>query len=205
MDGDSFYIEIRIFGIDAPENAQTCKDAEGRDYPCGKVASDTMKALIRGKNVNCDKQDQDTKNGRPVAICYVDGADIGAIMVDRGLAVAYRKYSDKYVYNEERAKSAKLGLWAGTFEMPWDYRSRMRNGASMLVLSPGACPPSPPDPISSGCDIKGNISNKRGHPHIYHLPGSSSYDSVEITPSKGERYFCSEQEAIACGWRKPGG
>ena len=207
VNGDSFNIEVRIFGIDTPESRQTCKNSEGRDYPCGAIASEAMKALIKGKTVNCEKRDQDKKNGRPVAVCYVDGKDIGAIMVERGLAVAYRKYSDKYVEHEERAKAEKRGLWAGTFEMPWDYRARThRVTTSMLAAaSPVACPSSPPDPISSGCEIKGNISNKRGNPRLYHLPGSPSYGDVVITPSKGERFFCSEEEAIACGWRKAGG
>ncbi|HWI67434.1 MAG TPA: thermonuclease family protein [Nitrospiraceae bacterium] len=68
------------------------------------------------------KRDQDTKYGRPVAVCYSDGLDVGA-MVDRGLAVAYRDYSLKYVPNEERAQAARRGPWAGTFETP-TYRTR---------------------------------------------------------------------------------
>jgi endonuclease YncB( thermonuclease family) len=120
IDGDSFNIEIRIFGIDAPEPGQTCKDAEGLNYPCGRIARDAMAELLKGKTVRCEW---------PVAICYSDGLDVGAEMVDRGLAVAYRRYSLKYVPNEERAKAAKRGLWAGTFETPRDYRARAFGGA----------------------------------------------------------------------------
>jgi endonuclease YncB( thermonuclease family) len=124
IDGDSFNIEIRIFGIDAPEPGQTCKDAEGFNYPCGRIARDAMAELLKGKTVLCEKQGQDTKYGRPVVVCYSDGLDVGAEMVDRGLAVAYRRYSLKYVPNEEQAKAAKRGLWAGTFETPREYRAR---------------------------------------------------------------------------------
>jgi endonuclease YncB( thermonuclease family) len=205
VDGDSFNIEIRIFGIDAPEPGQTCKDAHGLNYPCGRQARDSMAEMLRGKTVRCEKQDQDTKNGRPVAICYADNVDVGAAMVDRGLAVAYRDYSLKYVPNEEQARAAKRGLWAGTFEMPRDYRARTLGGgnASLLIpSSPGTCPPPPPDPRPPQCAIKGNIGGQRGQPRIYHMPGSRGYDAVVIAPAKGERYFCSEQEALACGWRK---
>jgi hypothetical protein len=80
VDGDSFNIEIRIFGIDAPEPGQTCKDAQGLNYPCGRIARDTMAELLKGKTVRCEKQDMDTKYGRPVAICYSDGLDVGAEM-----------------------------------------------------------------------------------------------------------------------------
>ena len=198
VDGDSFNIEIRIFGIDAPESRQTCKDAKGGDYPCGQRANEAMEKLLSGNTVYCEKVDQDTRYGRPVAICIADGVDVGAAMVDQGLAVAYREYSDKYVPNESRAKAAKRGLWAGTFEMPWDYRKRIRSGLPLLpAASSGACPPPPAE--GSECKIKGN-KGKSGR--IYHVPGSRSYESVKLN-KKGERYFCSVQDAIACGWRKP--
>src|SRR4030088_1452190 len=68
--------------------------------------------------------------------------------------------------------------------------------------SPGTCPPPPPDPRPPQCAIKGNIGGQRGQPRIYHMPGSRGYEVVVIAPAKGERYFCSEQDALACGWRK---
>jgi endonuclease YncB( thermonuclease family) len=196
VDGDSFDIEIRLFGIDTPEAGQTCKGPTGVDYPCGRIASDAMAALLDGKTVVCEKQDQDTRHGRPVAICYADGVDVGAEMVERGLAVAYRKYSDKYVAHEKRARDAKRGLWAGTFEWPWDYRARKR--LPTVLSLPASCPPPTTDPA---CRIKGNIS-KAGR--IYHKPGSRDYEKVSIEPARGERYFCTEAEAVQCGWRKPG-
>src|SRR4030088_3096314 len=138
VDGNSFNIEIRIFGIDAPEPGQTCKDAQGLSYACGRIARDAMAELLKGRTVHCEKKDQDTKYGRPVAICYSDGLDVGAAMVDRGLAVAYRDYSLKYVPNEEQAKAARRGLWAGTFEMPRDYRARTLGGGNATLLIPRA-------------------------------------------------------------------
>jgi hypothetical protein len=53
---------------------------------------------------------------------------------------------------------------------------------------------------SDGCVIKGNV-NTRGE-RIYHVPGQRYYDETRISPSHGERWFCSEQEARAAGWRR---
>ena len=52
-----------------------------------------------------------------------------------------------------------------------------------------------------GCDIKGNISLNTGE-RIYHVPSQEHYAETIITPSKGERWFCSEEAASAAGWRK---
>jgi endonuclease YncB( thermonuclease family) len=201
IDGDSLNMQIRLFAIDTPEADQTCKDHEGRGYPCGRIASDALARLLRDKIITCEIKTRD-RYGRPVGICYADDVDIGGALVDQGLAVAFRRYSDKYVANEERARAAKRGLWAGTFEMPWEYRERKRResaAARALPQLPG-CPPEP-HPLPAECAIKGNVS---ANGRIYHMPGSRDYDKVVIDPAKGERYFCSEEEARACGWRKPG-
>lgn len=204
VDGDSFTIQIRLHGIDAPEARQTCKSESGRDYPCGQKANDALMKMTHGKVVSCEKKDQDTKYGRPVAVCYADGVDLGAAMVAQGWAVAYRKYSNDYVQQEEQARIAKRGMWAGTFEMPDAYRSRLNNPAvpqnstRLLSRDHSTCPP-PPD--SPECMIKGNIG-KNGR--IYHMPGSPAYQKTVISPGKGERYFCSERDAVACGWKRSG-
>jgi len=199
IDGDSLNMQIRLFGIDTPEAHQICKDAQARGYPCGQVASDALASLVRDKIISCEVKTRD-RYGRPVAICYADDVDIGGVLVDQGLAVAFRRYSDKYVAHEERARAAKRGLWAGTFEMPADYRARRRKQSkAQRMLAPGC--PREPNPPSDECIIKGNVSRTG---RIYHMPGSRDYDKVVINRDKGERYFCSEEEARACGWRKPG-
>ena len=55
--------------------------------------------------------------------------------------------------------------------------------------------------LSGSCNIKGNISMRTGE-RIYHVPGGEFYDATVINPGKGERWFCSEDEARAAGWRK---
>ncbi|TCL62943.1 succinoglycan biosynthesis protein exoi [Rhizobium sp. BK251] len=54
---------------------------------------------------------------------------------------------------------------------------------------------------ANGCNIKGNISINTGE-HIYHVPGQEDYSTTKISPQYGERWFCSESEARAAGWRR---
>jgi hypothetical protein len=111
-------------------------------------------------------------------------------MVRVGAAWVYRQYVvDESLFDEENdARAARRGIW-GLSEAqqvePWNWRRGLnRTGA-----------------IPDGCNIKGNI-NRKGD-HIYHAPGRSSYGATKINESKGERWFCSEEEAIAAGWRAP--
>lgn len=124
IDGDTIEIHgerFRLFGIDAPESKQLCKSAAGKSYRCGQVAANALSDLIGRKTVTCEKKDID-RYRRIVAVCSVNGRDLGADLVARGLAVAYVKYSKSYVPQQTKARKAHLGLWAGAFEMPWDWR-----------------------------------------------------------------------------------
>ena len=124
IDGDTIEIHgepFRLFGIDAPESKQLCKGATGEPYRCGQVAANALGDLIGGKTVSCEKRDLD-RYKRIVAVCSVKGRDAGAYLVAKGLAVAYVKYSKIYVSQQSAARKARLGLWAGPFEMPWDWR-----------------------------------------------------------------------------------
>jgi hypothetical protein len=108
-------------------------------------------------------------------------------MVAAGWAVAYRAYSSNYVTQEAQAKRAHAGLWSMQFKMPAEVRREAR-------ASVGA-----QQPPNSACAVKGNISS-RGQ-RVYHLPGSRAYPDVRINTGAGERWFCSEGQATAAGWR----
>ena len=86
-------------------------------------------------------------------------------------------------------EAARLGIWAGSFVMPWDWRRGQR-----------IVPPATGQTRPQGCDIKGNI-NARGE-RLYHVPGGRWYDQTRIDESRGQRWFCSEEEARAAGWRR---
>jgi endonuclease YncB( thermonuclease family) len=193
IDGDTIDIRktrIRLHGIDAPENGQPCGDAAGMAYTCGSKAAFALADRIGQGNVTCEARDRD-RYGRIVAVCFLatTGEDLNAFMVRSGWALAYREYSSAYVDDEDAARQAKRGLWAGTFTPPWEYRNRTRTAKPAT---------SPTD--SGECLIKGNIS-KSGR--IYHVPGSRWYSRTRIDRSRGERWFCSEAEARAAGWRAP--
>jgi endonuclease YncB( thermonuclease family) len=125
IDGDTIDVHgthIRLNGIDAPESKQTC-EANGQTYACGEQATEALIVLLGARPVECAERGKD-RYQRIIATCQVDSTDVGGWMVEHGWAVAYRKYSLDYVSAEDRARSAKLGIWAGTFDMPEDWRRR---------------------------------------------------------------------------------
>ncbi|WP_306115380.1 MULTISPECIES: thermonuclease family protein [unclassified Roseovarius] len=187
IDGDTLDVggvRVRLHGIDAPEVGQTCQTAEGKDWDCGTWVSREVRAQFQGVVASCDPVEKD-RYGRIVATCRVDGRDMGRGLVQRGMAVAYRKYSRAYVADERAAKRANAGLHAGAFQRPSQHRK------SNIKQAPV------PD---QACIIKGNISGKGTR--IFHVPGQQYYDATRIRADKGERWFCSEAEARAAGWRK---
>jgi endonuclease YncB( thermonuclease family) len=125
VDGDSFragHVEIRLYGIDAPEYRQTCSDGN-KAQPCGRLALDALSKLIGNKDVACTIIDRD-RYGRQVSVCRDGKVEINREMVRLGWAVAYRKHALDYVGTERVAKLAKRGIWAWAFEMPEAYRAR---------------------------------------------------------------------------------
>lgn len=175
-------VRVRLHGIDAPELGQLCGAPAGGAWACGDWALTAARDLYDGRAARCDSLDRD-RYGRVVARCHVAGEDMGARLVAIGAAQAYRRYSHDYVAAENKARVLGTGLWAGDMVAP--EKARRITGA--------------PDPAPEGCAIKGNLS---GNGRIYHLPGQDFYDRTTIREGRGERWFCSEAEARAAGWRR---
>ena len=128
IDGDTIILnseKIRFYGIDTPEIKQTCADKHGHTYLCGVKAKLELEKIIGSKKISCIKKTKD-RYKRSISICYVDENDINSLMVKRGWALAYRKYSKKYVKDEAIAKLNNAGMWSGKFIAPWKWR-RMKN------------------------------------------------------------------------------
>ena len=128
IDGDTIILnseKIRFYGIDTPEIKQTCTDNYGHTYLCGVKAKLELEKIIGSRKVSCIKKTKD-RYKRSISICYVDKNDINSLMVKRGWALAYRKYSKKYVKDEAIAKLNNAGMWSGKFIAPWKWR-RMKN------------------------------------------------------------------------------
>ncbi len=197
IDGDTIDVgktRVRLHGVDAPESGQSCV-ASGARWPCGRRATRALAGRLGGRTVICEERDRD-RYGRIVAVCRQDGRDINAWLVAKGWALAYRRYSRAYVDEERTARAARKGMWRGAFVAPWDWRRGKRLRGSARTSRPSA------NAASERCNIKGNIG--RGGKRIYHLPGGRYYAKTRIDPSRGERWFCSEREARAAGWRGAG-
>ena len=125
IDGDTIKIngeKIRFSGIDTPELKQTCiKD--GVKILCGLNAKKILVDKIGNNKVTCVKEGKD-RYKRILAECFVNNESLSSYLVRSGYAFAYRKYSKKFISDEEFAKSNKLGMWSMEFDYPWDWRKK---------------------------------------------------------------------------------
>jgi endonuclease YncB( thermonuclease family) len=192
VDADTFDIglpdNIRLLDVDAPEAGQACRDG-ARRIACGEMATRAARALFEGRRAVCTVTRRD-RFGRWLATCEVDGRDVGAELVARGLALTYRD-APRYAEEEKAAQLLERGVWAYDMDDPAVWRAAQRAARAAENA-----------PRDGGCAIKGNVSDNG---RIYHMPGSRSYDRTRISPARGERWFCSEAEARAAGWRPAGG
>lgn len=212
IDGDSFELGdtgVRLFGIDAPEGRQSCT-RDGAAWACGEAAAQTLRELMANGPVRCRQIERDAYD-RAVATCTAGGVDLGDAMVRSGHALALPNGEARYGEAEALARAARLGIWAGTFERPADWRAANRHSEARRVARPVA----PARPTASartalpssnrvwrnrfGCAIKGNISRRQGE-GIYYLPGMKYYDET-----RPEALFCTEAEAQAAGYRRSRG
>jgi endonuclease YncB( thermonuclease family) len=128
IDGDTLRsgsVELRLYGIDAPELNQTCTRSDGTEWPCGREAQSRLKSLIGRYAVDCEPRSRDKFN-RVVAVCGTSKVpDLAEALVRDGLAVTLEGSSaGPYADAEIAAERAKTGLWQGSFEKPWDWRLR---------------------------------------------------------------------------------
>jgi endonuclease YncB( thermonuclease family) len=135
-DGDSLTLgteRIRLRGIDAPELAQTC-EKDGAAYACGRRSRETLAQLVGGKAVSCTGSEHD-RFGRLLGVCTAGGVDLNQTQVATGWAIAYGGYFEE----EKQARLKRLGIWAGSFERPRDWRDshgRMVGGEHHLMVEP---------------------------------------------------------------------
>ena len=125
IDGDTIYLngeKIRFTGIDTPELKQTCTKNNEVIY-CGIKARKLLVEKIGKNKVQCVREGKDQYK-RTLAECFVNKVSLSSYLVRNGYAFAYRKYSKKFISDEDFARTNNRGMWSMNFEYPWDYRKK---------------------------------------------------------------------------------
>lgn len=189
VDGDTLQVGsgvYNLFGIDAPELGQLCRQ-DGRWNRCGLSAAFELKKLLGfDKPLRC----------RPAApnphrvVCYADTVNVAIVLLKAGYAVAASESGPDYRAAEKSAREGNLGLWHMSFVSPWDWRHGQRlPGAEEAITK-------------AGCPVKG-IVDAQGR-QLYYVPTDAVYNTLTIDSARGDRTFCSDVEARDAGWRRPG-
>ncbi|PIR43383.1 nuclease [candidate division WWE3 bacterium CG10_big_fil_rev_8_21_14_0_10_32_10] len=199
VDGDTIEIEggqkVRYIGIDTPETVHPDKGVE-----CyGKEASDKNKTLVENKKIRLEKDVSETDSyGRLLRYIYLeDGTFVNLLLVKEGFARSSTyppdvKHQETLKSAEQEARASKIGLWASDTCSGTTTQVQPNTTNQNQTNTPQQ---------TNECVIKGNISTNNEE-KIYHMPGQQYYDKTVIDTSKGERWFCTELEAINAGWRK---
>ncbi|MDC0404501.1 thermonuclease family protein [Candidatus Pelagibacter sp.] len=128
VDGDTIHLngeKIRFTGIDTPELKQTCLKEGVKDL-CGVSAKQILIDKIGNNNVKCISDGKDQYK-RTLAECFVNNESLSSYLVRSGYAFAYRRYSKKFIPDEDYARINKIGIWSMEFDYPWDYRKSKKN------------------------------------------------------------------------------
>ncbi len=130
MDNGDFVVvtnieKIRFTGIDTPELKQTCIN-QGIIDPCGVTAKEILIDKIANYKVECISEGKDQYK-RTLAECFVNNESLSSYLVRSGYAFAYRRYSNKFIQDEDYARINTIGMWSMKFDYPWDYRKSKKN------------------------------------------------------------------------------
>jgi len=127
-DGDTIKIngeKIRFSGIDTPELKQMCTQ-QGINVLCGITAKQILIDKIADNKIICIREGKD-RYKRTLAECFVNDESLSSYLVKSGYAFAYRRYSKKFIADEDFARANKIGMWSMEFDYPWDWRKKNNN------------------------------------------------------------------------------
>lgn len=204
IDGDSILVgkgkaavDVRLYGIDAPEHDQECMTSSGENWACGARAAEELSKLVDGRQVRCEVITLEKSGAhRPIALCFENRVNVSEEMMRNGLGWAFERYLQdrpnmlaRFRLLQEEAKKQSIGVWDGIAQAPWEYRAN--RWERYRVKSPNGCP------------IIGNI-NAKGE-KIYHTPWSSHYvrmfDRLIASGDPNKEWLCDEREAVLKGYR----
>jgi endonuclease YncB( thermonuclease family) len=178
---------VRLEGIEAPALNQTCLSAREQRWRCGVSAKRALARLTGYETITCELSGESDAQGHAFARCHMGETDLAAELVRDGHVFAEAGFFSAYASLEDEAREAKSGIWRGEAERPSEYRAQKWEEAKRDA----------PD----GCPIKGNVNRGR---RVYVLPWARGYERVRISSGRGERWFCSEEEARAAGFEPSG-
>jgi len=176
---------VRLRDIDPPVSNQRCDLGDGTEWYCGRSAAAVLRLMAHTRSVACKLTGKmDRAEFAELASCEAGGRDIGEEMLRRGMAWAGKDASQVYREAEKEARDRKMGVFQATTAAAWKFRAQRLQDARSKV--------------GRDCVIKGNVDlfGRR----IYHTPWSQWYALTKVTAAKGERWFCTEKEAVAAGW-----
>jgi endonuclease YncB( thermonuclease family) len=205
-------ITFRLDGIDAPELDQMCIDDHADPWSCGVDARDQLTKLIAGRKVHCDDLGPDKAHRkRHIGICSAEGdtTSLNQSMVRQGFALnAEPSVKSHFGDDATSAKNDRRGIWKGCFVNPKEFRRGKKDG----TLLGGSCRADKDREIRSvlfpdnlamppRCSIKAKFAARArvtGNIGIYQLQGCRSYPTL----TKPDRWFCTEDDAQAAGFRR---
>jgi len=205
-------VTYRLDGIDVPTVDQLCIDEHADVWTCGIEARGQLSKLIEGKQVRCDDLGPaPAYKKRHVGVCRIQGetTSLSQLLVRNGFALNVEdSASGRFKVDETRAKDDRQGLWKGCFVEPHGFRAGKKDGP----LLGAACRADrdreirealfPEDLVMpANCNIKGKYAVRArvtGNLGIYNLQMCRSYPGL----TKPDRWFCSEEDAQAAGFRR---
>ena len=206
VDGDSVLVgagksvvDVRLYGIDAPEHDQDCKTLSGETWKCGRAATAELAKKVDDRPLRCEVVELErTGVRRPIAKCFDGERSIGDEMMRMGLAWAFRRYLESrpeelahFTALEAAAKSNSLGIWRGDSQEPWEFRAQ--RWERYKTRAPRGCP------------IIGNKHGKQGK-KIYHTPWSPQFASMFARliskPDASKEWLCDETDAVSKGYKR---
>lgn len=205
VDTGSQTVTVRYLGIAAPGAAEDGgDDLQERALLFNRhLVQDTAVELEKGV-VNVDPF------GRLLRYVYVNGEMVNLTLLTNGLATVDSfppdfEHRTSFLIAEESAKRDQRGLWKGRPAATQEAKPTEvpRFGGGTLPVPPGFKAGSAVCDYSGTSDalIKGNVDSATGE-HVYHVPGGFFYETTVVDQNKGDRWLCTEAEAVAAGWKR---
>jgi endonuclease YncB( thermonuclease family) len=213
-DGDTIQVgdvTYRLDGIDAPELDQICINDQADPFACGIEARDRLAKLIGDRSVHCDDLGPEKAYPkRHIGLCIAEGEtdSLNVQLVRAGFAMDFEPSAKgRFLGDEASARDGRKGLWRGCFVSPQDFRIGKKDGP----LFGAACHTDRdrqirevlfPDDLEAppSCSIKAKFAARArvtGNVGVYQLQGCPSYAGTQA-----DRWFCSEDDAQAAGFRR---